>query len=818
MRVLHPRPAHVGAGAARDDRRTRPRAEIEEGLAGNLCRCARLRADLRGGARGRRRRGDSRGRARDAAGRRSTSRRAGRRPWRRSERSASLPRRVGGTGARHRASRLRRRHARPTTRSTSSSSRSPSRGRGSARSTRRRRWRVPGVRLVMTAADLPQPMPRFGPQRHDRPVLATGETKYHGEPVAAVAAETQDAAEEAAALVTVDYEELPARLHDRGGARRRTRRSSRTRRSARTIRSRQTNVLREHRHRLGRRRRGGRGRRPRRRGHVRLPDGHPVRDRAARVHGRARRRRHRGLERDPAPVLAAARHRRRCSGCRSPKVRVYAPDPGGAFGGKQHAKYEPLLAFMALATGRPVRLVLTPRGDVPGGPPGSDARSTSAPAFTARRHVRLPGHRRELPDRRLRRHRRPGRGQGLYTGERAVQLPGRRGSSPAASCRTPCRRPPSAASATRRSIWAVESNIDEAARAARHRPARAPAAEPRAAAATRSSPFDTPADGDWAEAVRRAAELIGWGTPPTPTVAAAASPSGIKSGPTTGLSLLDRPAAGRRQRRRLRRHVRHGPGRADDLRPDRAPTSSARRSTGSRSSWATRPSCRTTSRRRPSRSTVLMGNAVLAACRDIQAQAAAMAARLEASTRRRHRRRGEVRIGDRELPIRDVLRRGLGRLGGEIIGVGESRKEAEPDHPLGGSAAFYEFNCTAVEVSRRRGDRRHHDPPPRDRVGRRQGAQPAPGPDAGRGRRDHGPRPHADGALHLRRRRAGSGTSARSTTGSRPRWTCRAGMESDIDRERRRARAVRREGHERGRAAAGRAGGRRGRRATRPAS
>ena len=51
------------------------------------------------------------------------------------------------------------------------------------------------------------------------------------------------------------------------------------------------------------------------------------------------------------------------------------------------------------------------------------------------------------------------------------------------------------------------------------------------------------------------------------------------------------------------------------------------------------------------------------------------------------------------LPIRDVLVRGLGRLGGEVIGVGEMRKEAEPDHPLGGTAAFYEFNCTAVEVS-----------------------------------------------------------------------------------------------------------------------
>ena len=69
---------------------------------------------------------------------------------------------------------------------------------------------VPGVRLVMTAADLPQPVPRFGPQRRDRPVLAVGETKYHGEPVAAVAAETSDAAEEGARLVRVACEELPA--------------------------------------------------------------------------------------------------------------------------------------------------------------------------------------------------------------------------------------------------------------------------------------------------------------------------------------------------------------------------------------------------------------------------------------------------------------------------------------------------------------------------------------------------------------------------------------------------------------------------------
>jgi CO/xanthine dehydrogenase Mo-binding subunit len=100
-----------------------------------------------------------------------------------------------------------------------------------------------------------------------------------------------------------------------------------------------------------------------------------------------------------------------------------------------------------------------------------------------------------------------------------------------------------------------------------------------------------------------------------------------------------------------------------------------------------------------SRSSVLMGNAVLFACRDIQARLRAMAARLEEVDEAEVTvDRGVVAIGGRELPIRDVLRRGLGRLGGELIGVGEMRKEADPGHPLGGTAAFFEFNCTAVEL------------------------------------------------------------------------------------------------------------------------
>src|SRR5258707_4092185 len=69
---------------------------------------------------------------------------------------------------------------------------------------------LPGVREVVSAAGLPNPMPRFGPVYQDRPVLGGKETRFHGEPVAAVVADTEQAAEEAAALVEVCYEELPA--------------------------------------------------------------------------------------------------------------------------------------------------------------------------------------------------------------------------------------------------------------------------------------------------------------------------------------------------------------------------------------------------------------------------------------------------------------------------------------------------------------------------------------------------------------------------------------------------------------------------------
>lgn len=67
---------------------------------------------------------------------------------------------------------------------------------------------APGVVAVITGADIP--FNRVGAIRQDQPVLADDRVRYLGDPVAAVAAETEEAASSALQLIKVDYEELPA--------------------------------------------------------------------------------------------------------------------------------------------------------------------------------------------------------------------------------------------------------------------------------------------------------------------------------------------------------------------------------------------------------------------------------------------------------------------------------------------------------------------------------------------------------------------------------------------------------------------------------
>jgi CO/xanthine dehydrogenase Mo-binding subunit len=244
--------------------------------------------------------------------------------------------------------------------------------------------------------------------------------------------------------------------------------------------------------------------------------------------------------------------------------------------------------------------------------------------------------------------------------------------------------------------WAVESNLDEAARALgidrleirlRNLAGKGDA----------FIPFDTPADGDWQQTVRKAAELIGWGTPVLPGRGRGIA-VGIKSGPTTGLSYST-------VRLLADGSVIIYAGTSDMGQGARTIFAQiAAQELGAPLDWVTVvmgdtaivPYDQQTS---ASRSTVLMGNSILTACRSIQAQIRTMAARLHAIGEDQIRvDRGLVHLPDRELAVVDVLKAGLGRLGGELVGNGEMRKDADPEHPLGGAPAFFEFNCTAIEA------------------------------------------------------------------------------------------------------------------------
>jgi CO/xanthine dehydrogenase Mo-binding subunit len=376
------------------------------------------------------------------------------------------------------------------------------------------------------------------------------------------------------------------------------------------------------------------------------------------------------------------------------RVRVYAPDPGGGFGGKQHTKYEPLVAFAALKAGRPVRLILSLEESFQAARraacetrvrTGFDADGKLV--FEDIKADYLIGAYTDIADRVV--------GKGSYCGAGPYNVPAVRILARSILSHTL----PSTAFrgfGNPQVNWAVESNIDEGANALG-----IDRLEIRLRNLARKGdafiPFDTPSDGEWDQAVRRAAELIGWNTPLAPGHGRGIA-VGIKSGPTTGLSystvrlLADGSVvifAGTSDMGQGARTILAQVA-AEEL---GTPLESIEVVMGD---TAVVPYDQQTS---ASRSTVLMGNSVLKACRSIQSQIRAMAARLngldESQITVEH---GVVRLPERELSIFEILKPGLGKLGGELIGNGEARKDAEPDHPLGGAPAFFEFNCTAVEA------------------------------------------------------------------------------------------------------------------------
>ena len=75
--------------------------------------------------------------------------------------------------------------------------------------------RIPGIRCALTHEDVPG-RPTYGLEVPDQPVLAADRVRFHGEPVAIVAAETAALARRGIAAIEVDYEPLAGDHRPRG--------------------------------------------------------------------------------------------------------------------------------------------------------------------------------------------------------------------------------------------------------------------------------------------------------------------------------------------------------------------------------------------------------------------------------------------------------------------------------------------------------------------------------------------------------------------------------------------------------------------------
>lgn len=550
---------------------------------------------------------------------------------------------------------------------------------------------IDGVAMVLTPDHLPQPVPRFGPQYRDRPVLAVGETKYHGEPIAAVAAETPEIARTAANLVEVEYEVLEGGVFTVADA---------LDPSSPLVQDphirpddplADTNVLSEHRYQWG---------------EIDDADAELVIENtytfpmitqfAIEPHGFIAAPDDGGIA-----VWSSIQHpfllRRILSNILElplAKVRVHAPDPGGGFGGKQNPKYEPLVAFISMLSQRPARLILSL------GETFQAVRRTSADihvrtgfssdgsiVFQDFRSDFLIGAYVDIADRVV--------GKSNYLAAGPYRVPNVRIVARGLLSHTT----PSTAMrgfGIPQLSWARESNIDEGARELGIDPVEIRLRN-LAEFGEEFIPGETRADGEWAQALRKAAELVGWEDPMKPNRGRGIA-LGMKSGPTTGLSyatvrlLADGSVVlysgtsdmGQGARTIFAQIV------SEELGAPMDQISVIMGDTG------LVPYDQQTS---ASRSSVLMGSAILRACRDIQSQLRTkIAHRYELEEPEVIVEDGMVLLPDYEMTISESLEHALGRLGGEIIGNGELRVDGDPNHPLGGKAVFFELNCAACEV------------------------------------------------------------------------------------------------------------------------
>ncbi|MBN8477730.1 MAG: xanthine dehydrogenase family protein [Burkholderiales bacterium] len=209
-------------------------------------------------------------------------------------------------------------------------------------------WKIPGVKAILTADDIPEARLLVGTIKDDTPILAKHKVRYAGEPVVAIAADSVAAADEACLAVVVDYEPLPLVLSPRDALAPGAEKIDDA-----------GNIIADLNHRMGDIDRG-------------FAEADVVLERTYTIESMD----HCFLEPpsglafvDPDGVLTVMvctqyphyHHKQiaRVTGRPMDKVRVVQTVVGGAFGGKMDNTVECAIAFLTLKTGVPVRMVYT---------------------------------------------------------------------------------------------------------------------------------------------------------------------------------------------------------------------------------------------------------------------------------------------------------------------------------------------------------------------------------------------------------------------------------------------------------------------------
>lgn len=551
---------------------------------------------------------------------------------------------------------------------------------------------IDGIVRVFTAKDFGDPMPRFGPRFADRPVIASGEVKYHGDPVAAVVGTSREAAARGADAVEVGFVELPGvytiddaldpnsslvvdpNLREPDDPLRHTNVRQRWEWGWGDVDSIEADHVIEETYRF-----------PmvthfsiEPHAFIAAPEAGGVAVWSSIQHPYI-------LQRTLAQMLDLP----------ISKVRIHAPDPGGGFGGKGYPKYEPLVAMMALALGRPVRLVLSLEETFQA-VRRTNARLRLRSGFAADGELLfvdsvadfLMGAYADIAPRVISKSTYYAAGPYKARAVRALARGLVSHTTPSTAFR---------GFGAPQTTWAIESQMDAAARALG-----IDGVEIRlrnlAGRGEEIVVGDRPADGDWRQSLRIAADEVGWGEmlPPGHGRGIAV---GLKASATAGASycilrilhdgsvvlIAGTSDMGQGARTILTQLVSETLG---------VPMERVSLVMGD---TAVVPFDYSTS---ASRSTVFMGSAVVDACQKAITDLVGRFSEHHGLPVEEVRfSPGEVTVAGTSHTIPQVLKDIFGGVPGEIIAAGSQRGEGVAGHPLGGPAAFYEFSCTASEVA-----------------------------------------------------------------------------------------------------------------------